>query len=249
MSVLVLVMAPPVAARFDAIYDGIGEHLWLAKETYRVDMMNVSLRSVFTPWPTLFSILATGALLQWQQQARSQRWRMMLSGCCVLAFGLVAYQWVHLAAWRPPSSWQVVSDTAVAALQEAREPSGIILTNDLRFQPGDHLPLMNAWAPQMLGQQFYASNFMFGSYAYPDAVERLQKQQWFWSAEAGEAHHRFLLENHIKYLLIRRDMPFSETLLKASWARLVVQNRDYYLLDASQADAVQAAKTAPLAER
>ncbi|MFN0111796.1 MAG: hypothetical protein ACKVZH_23305 [Blastocatellia bacterium] len=230
MTATVLVMHSSVAAQFDAIYGTIGDQLWLPKATYRQDMMNISLCSVFAPCPALFSILASGALVQYQSVARSRVWRAVLSGFCILALGMVGFRWTQLEAWNPPSSWHVVSDSAVGALGAAKNSSGVFLTNDLRFHQYNHLPLMNAWAPQLFGQQFYVSNFMFGSYAHPDAVDRLHAQELFWSTSVGEYHSKFLAENHIQHLLIHRDMPFPEGILKAPWIQMVVENTDYYLL-------------------
>jgi hypothetical protein len=225
-----LVMDSAVAARFDAIYETIGDQLWLPKETYRASMMNISLAVALAPCALLFGIMATGALLQWHKTTRSHRRRAVLSVLCVVALSAVAYGWTQTAGWKPPASWRIVSDSAVEALRAAKDDPGLILTNDLRYQPGHHLPLMNPWAPQLFGQQFYASNFMYFSFAYPDVLERFHEHQWFWSTAAGERHRAFVAEKNIKYLLIRRDMPFPEELPKAPWVRTVLQNTDYYLL-------------------
>lgn len=233
MIVTVLVMNPAVAARFDAVNDTIGDHLWLPKDTYRLNMMNVSLAVVLAPCGVLFSMLATGAILQWHKTTASRTLRVALSVFCAVIIGVVAHSWTQAAAWHPPASWHVVADSAVEALKAANDNPGIILTNDLRFRPGDHLPLMNAWAPQLLGQQFYTSNFMYFSFTHPDAIDRLHEQTAFWSTPVGDHHRSFLADNDIKYLLIRRDMPFPQELPATPWLRIACQNDDYYLLQIS----------------
>jgi hypothetical protein len=87
----------------------------------------------------------------------------------------------------------------------------------------------------LFGQQFYSSNFMFGSYAYPDALERLQEHELFWSTPVSEHHRQFLINNNINYLLVRRDMPFPAELVTTPWVRIVIENSDYYLLDVTNA--------------
>ena len=232
-----LVMSPTVQARFDAIYHIIGRQLWLPEITYRADMMNVSLASVLAPCGALFSVLATGAILQWRISTLSRKWRAVLSVFCMLAASFVGYRWTHLAAWHSPASWNVIEQFEVEALRAANDDPGTIFTNDLRFQPGDRLwlPLMNAGAPQLFGQQFYASNFMYGTYAYPDSLDRLHVHEWFWSTPLGERHRRFVAENGIKYLLIRRDMPFPQEILNVPWVNVVLRNRDYFVLRIIQA--------------
>jgi hypothetical protein len=228
----ILIMKPAVQVRFDAIYETIGDQLWLRTKTYRADMMNLSLRTVLAPCGTLFSLFATGAVLQWHLTTLSRKWRAVLSALCILAVGLVGYRWTQLAAWNPPSSWHVIEDSEVQALRAAKDDPGTILTNDLRFQPGNRLwlPLANIGAPQLFGQQFYASNFMYGTYAYADALDRLHVHEWFWSTPFEEHHQRFLAQNDIKYLLIRRDMPFPQEILSMPWADVVLRNEKYYLV-------------------
>ena len=227
----VLVMKPEVQARFDAIYATIGDQLWLPKATYRIDMMNVSLQPMLTTCGALISVLATGAILQWHNTTLSRKWRAVLSVFFVLSIGLVGYRWTQLPAWQPPTSWHVIDDAEVAALQAAKDDPGTILTNDLRFHPGGHsyLPLLNIAAPQLFGQQFYASNFMF-NFVYPDALDRLHAHEWFWLTPVAERHRSFLVENDVKYLLIRRDMPFPPEILSVPWADVVLEDGEYYLL-------------------
>ena len=98
-----------------------------------------------------------------------------------------------------------------------------------------YLPLINVWAPQLFGQQFYASNFTWGTFTASDALDRLHAHEWFWSAPIGERHCSFLRENDIKYLLIRRDMPFPHKILDVS---------DYYLLRVIPAPAVYCSRGA-----
>jgi hypothetical protein len=64
----------------------------------------------------------------------------------------------------------------------------------------------------------------------PDALDRLDAQEWFWSAPIGEGHCSILAKHDIKYLLIRRDMPFQTELLNVPWLHIVLENADYYLL-------------------
>src|SRR5262249_32102991 len=71
----VLVLKPTVQARIDAMIESVGDHFWLPKATFRVDMMNVSLRAVLAPCGALFSMLATGAILQWHITTLSRKWR------------------------------------------------------------------------------------------------------------------------------------------------------------------------------
>jgi hypothetical protein len=227
----VLVMKPEVRARFDAIYQTIGDQLWLPYATYRVDMMNVSLQPMLTTCGALISVLATGAILQWHNTTLSRNWQVVLSVFCMLAIGLAGYRWAQLPVWQTPTSWHVIDDAEVAALQAAKDNPGLILTNDLRFQPGDrsYLPLFNIAAPQLFGQQFYASNFMY-AYAYPDALDRLHAHEWFWSTPVGEHHRSFLAEKRIKYLLIRLDMPFPREILSVPWVDVLLHNEEYCLL-------------------
>jgi len=233
----VLVMKPTVQARFDAMVESIGDQLWLPKANFRVDMMNMSLRVVLAPCAALFSVLATGAILQWHITTLSRKWRAVLSVFCMLAIGLVGYRWTQLAAWHPPTSWHVIGDSEVEALQAVKGDPGTILTNDLRFQPGDRLwlPLGNIGTPQLFGQQFYASNFMYYTIVYSDVLDRFHAHKWFWSTPVGEHHRRFLAENDIKYLLIHRDMPFPREILSVPWVDVVLQNADYCLLLVNQA--------------
>jgi hypothetical protein len=232
LTTTVLVMKPSVQARFDAIYEMIVDQRFFSPATLRVRLMNVNLQHVLTPCGAIFSLIATAALLQWHNTTLYRRWRAILSGFCILAIAIVGYRWTQLAAWHPPSSWHVIDDSAVEALQASKDDPGIILTNDLRTRPDPRLSrtLMNAWAPQLFGQQFYASNFMYVTFASPDALDRLHAQEWFWSAPVGEGHCGFLAKHDIKYLLIRRDMPFQTELLNVLWLHIVLENADYYLL-------------------
>jgi hypothetical protein len=233
----VLVMKPAVEARWDAIHETVVGQLRLPEVTFvsRVDMMNVSLGAVLAPCGTLISALAAGAILQWHNTTLARRWRAVLSVFCVLALGLVGYLWTQWPAWQPPTSWHVIDDPEIEALKAAKDESGTIFTNDLRFRPASLLTSSNIAAPQLFGQQFYASNFMLFTFAYPDVLDRLHAHEWFWSTPVGDEHRSFLVENDIKYLLIRRDMPFPREILNVPWVNVVLQNRDYYLLRVIQA--------------
>ena len=137
-----------------------------------------------------------------------------------------------MPAWQPPIWWHVNDDSEIEALKAAKDDPGTIFTNDLRFQPAGRsfLTLLNIAAPQLFGQQFYASSFRFSNFAYPDVLDRLHAHEWFWSTSLGDHHRSFLTENDIKYLLIRRDMPFPREILSVPWVNVVLQNKDYYLL-------------------
>jgi hypothetical protein len=231
----VLVMKPAVEARWDAIHEIVANQLRLPEATLfprdRADMMNMSLAAVLAPCEALISALATGAILQWHNTTLARRWSVVLSVFCMLAIGFVGYSWTQLPAWQPPTWWHVIDDSEIEALKAAKDDPGTIFTNDLRLQPaGRVLTLLNIAAPQLFGQQFYASNFWFGNFAYPDVLDRLHAHEWFWSTPLGDHHRSFLTENDIKYLLIRRDMPFPREILSVPWVNVVLQNRDYYLL-------------------
>ncbi len=45
-----------------------------------------------------------------------------------------------------------------------------------------------------------------------------------------KGHCDILAKHDIKYLLIRRDMPFQTELLGVPWLHIVLENADYYLL-------------------
>ena len=230
----VLVMKPAVEARWDAINETVLDQLRLPKATFlpRADWMNVSLAAVLAPCEALISVLATGAILQWHKTTLARRWRPVLSVFCMLAIGLVGYRLTQLPVWQPPTLWHVIDDSEIEALKAAKDDPGTIFTNDLRFQPANRsfLTLVNIAAPQLFGQQFYASNFAFSNFAYTDLLDRLHAHEWFWSTPVGDGHRSFLVKSDIKYLLIRRDMPFPREILSVSWVNVVLQNRDYYLL-------------------
>jgi hypothetical protein len=230
----VLVMKPAVEARWDAIHEIVVDQLRLPEATFvsRVDMMNVFLGAVLAPCGALISALATGAILQWHNTTLARRWRAVLSVFCVLAIGPVGYRWTQLPAWQPQTSWHVIDNSEIEALKAAKNEPGTIFTNDLRFQPGDQslLTLSNIAAPQLFGQQFYASNFTFFNFAYADVLDRLHAHEWFWSTPLGDHHRNFLVENDIKYILIRRDVPFPREILSVPWVNVVLQNKDYCLL-------------------
>ena len=233
----VLVMDPLVEAHWDGIYGAIADQLGLPIATYRLYIRNVSLEAVLTPCGALISTLATGAILQWHFTTSARKWRAVLSVFCILSIGLVGYRWTQLPAWHPPTWWHVIDDSEVEALKVAKDDPGTIFTNDLRFQPGDRLwlRLWNIAAPQLFGQQFYASNFMYTNFAYTDVLDRLNAHEWFWSTPVENHHRSFLTENDIKYLLIRRDMAFPREILSVPWVNVVLQNRDYYVLRVIQA--------------
>jgi len=234
----VLVMKPAVEARWDAIHETVADQLRLPEATFlsRADMMNVSLGAMLAPCEALICTLATGAILQWHNTTLARRWTAVLSVFCILAIGLGGYRWTQLPAWQSPTWWHVIDDSEIEALKAAKDEPGTIFTNDLRFQPAGRslLTLLNIAAPQLFGQQFYASNFMF-TFAYPDVLDRLHAHEWFWSTPLGDHHRSFLVENDIKYLLIRRDVLFPREILSVPWVNVVLQNRDYYLLRVIQA--------------
>jgi len=206
----------------------------LPGETFfsRADWMNVFLAAMLAPCEALISVLATGAILQWHKTTLARRWRPVLSVFCMLAIRLVGYRLTQLPVWQPPTLWHVIDDSEIEALKAAKDDPGTIFTNDLRFQPANRsfLTLVNIAAPQLFGQQFYASNFAFSNFAYTDLLDRLHAHEWFWSTPVGNHHRSFLVESDIKYLLIRRDMPFPREIMSVSWVNVVLQNRDYYLL-------------------
>jgi hypothetical protein len=225
-----LVMRPEVASRFDVIHDHVRDHLWLPPATYREDMMNISLTMVLAVWPALLCLLSTGAILQWHRASRSPVCRGVLTTICLIAIGANIWYWTHREAWTRPDSWHVVESSAADALQGANREPGVLLTNDLGFRHYEHLPLLNFWAPQLFGQQFYASNYMYGTFAHPDSLERLKLHEHFWSTPAGEWHRAFLRDKEITYLLVRRDLPFPPGLLTVPWLGVVRENEQYYLL-------------------
>ena len=59
----------------------------------------------------------------------------------------------------------------------------------------------------------------------------------------GNITGSFLAENDIKYLLIRRDMPFSREILSVPWVDVVLQNTDYCLLRVIQAHGKRATRS------
>ncbi|MGE0192617.1 MAG: hypothetical protein AB7T63_11320 [Planctomycetota bacterium] len=224
-------MSPRVNAAYDAVHGQLGGAFWKSGPEYREDLMNVSLAAVLQGWPLAAAVLL-GACLVWYAGAGKGRARTIATALLVLS--PLVYAGRATLAWRqdPPATWMEVPADVVAALRIVPpELDQVVDTNDLGYGEGRGFPLVNNWAPQLFGHQFHASNFTFGTPAYPDYLVRWNAQQRFWSEEVGAWHEEHVVRQGIRWLLVRRDRPFAPGLLEVDWLKARYSGSTHLLLE------------------
>ena len=231
-TIFTLRVTPTVQAAFEATHRDIADRLWLPYAGYINEMWKMSLAPAEIVAAYAFGVLAIMGLFMWEAQTQSRVVRRVL--VVVVAASLLNVSWRSFdGTFLPPSrTLKIISHSAIEALEAIPLERSVIFTNDCEYDHVQrHLPLMNAWAPAIFGHQFWACNFMYGTYVAADAPERLGRIRWFWDAPIDEERRTFLANAGVSHLLVWRGSDSARwresELDKTGWAQLLRRNREY----------------------
>lgn len=216
---------------FAETHGGVQTQLWLSYDGYLERMFTeVSAAASNSGAILLTSLLAAAGMVELPGRMRRGPMRVLAaSSACGAVFvfvGSAIFATVssHTKLLRTS---KVVERAAVDALRSIPVEGSVILTNELAFdeRTASHLPLMNAWAPAVFGQQFWANDFMY-NLQYHDVAWRFRQQERFWREPPTNWHETFVLRQGITHILQRRDLGGPD-LASFSVVRIVFENERY----------------------
>jgi hypothetical protein len=190
------------------VHEGVKGFLWRPFSSYLQDLLDITLLYAKQLVGASFAILAAGAVWALFRDTRSELVRAVAGGVILVSIVLVGWRSYDQTFGALPRTVRWTPLDATAALSAIPVKGAIIVTNEIRYaDDGErHLPLMNAWAPAVFGHQFWASNFMFGTFGHPDASRRLHELKRFWDSEYFTRQCQFLRREQITHLLVRADL-------------------------------------------
>ncbi|MBC7624589.1 MAG: hypothetical protein H7232_14530 [Aeromicrobium sp.] len=233
---------PVAQAGFYAIHEQIKSALWLGVDTYIYEMGKFSVgEAKIVVFYGLGLIGISGVL--WVDQVAESEGRRAAAWVvlwCAIASG--CWQSYEGAFGPLPNRMKVITAGKAQALASIPVAGSVILTNECAYDRKVelHMPLMNAAMAAVYGHQFWACQFMFGNnFAVPDAPERLRRIQWFWAAEIGDDHLRFLRSAGITHLLLDRGASLgsnpSTRFDKTPWLDTEIKNSEYIVYKINRA--------------
>jgi hypothetical protein len=229
VSFVALVPDRVLQERFQAVHEGVKGLLWRPFSSYLQDHLDITLLYATQLAGASFAILAAGAVWAMFRDTRSAIVRAIAGGVILVSIVLAGWRSYDQTYGAVPRNVRWVPPDATAALSTIPVKGAIIVTNEIRY--GDnverHLPMMNAWAPAVFGHQFWASNFMFGTFGHPDASRRLHELKAFWDSGDFTRQCQFLRREHITHLLVRVDLLSGPVMEDSECWRTLYKNGTY----------------------